>query len=143
MIFILEDNNERIENFKAALALEHIDSHVEKTVPESIEWLSKNEGCIIFSLDNDLYVPDYDGNEGEGWMLCKWIVANMTKRPVLIHSSNINAVDKMKGICEKAGWDCNAVPPYNDVSWIHESWIKAIKNIGLGHSMSHSSHLVD
>ncbi|MBF0234458.1 MAG: hypothetical protein HQK65_15665 [Desulfamplus sp.] len=125
MIFILEDNDERIENFKAALGT--IESHVEKTVPESIEWLSENKQQItLFSLDNDLYVPDYEGDEGEGWALCEWILANFMKTPVLIHSTNIYAADKMKALCEQAGWQYSEIPPYNGFEWIHESWIQGV-----------------
>ena len=125
MIFILEDNNERIENFKAALGT--IESHVEKTVPESIEWLSKNKQQItMFSLDNDLYVPEYQGDEGEGWILCEWIAANLVKHPVLVHSTNIHAADKMRDICEQAGWQYRIIPPYNGFEWIHESWIQGV-----------------
>ena len=127
MIFILEDNDERIDNFKAALG--HIACHVEKTVPESIDWLSRNEGeILLFSLDNDLYVPEYHGDAGEGWELCEWILANLTKHPLLIHSTNIHAADKMQNACNRAGWECRTIPPYNGFEWIHDSWIKAVSD---------------
>ncbi len=126
MIFILEDNGERIDNFKAALG--SIESHVEKTVPEAIEWLSRNHGQItLFSLDNDLYVPEYNGDAGEGWLLCEWIIANLNKRPVLIHSTNIHATDKMRAICNDAGWEYGTTPPYNGFKWIHQTWIDAVR----------------
>ena len=126
MIFILEDNYERIENFKIALGT--IESHIERTVPEAIEWLSNNDKRIsLFSLDNDLYMPEYDGDEGEGWELCEWLILNTSKRPLLIHTTNISAATKMEMACADAGWHCLRVPPYNGFEWIHQSWIDAIR----------------
>ena len=108
--------------FEANMPLGYIACHVEKTVPESIDWLSRNEGEILhFSLDNDLYVPEYHGDAGEGWKLCEWILANLTKHPLQIHSTNIHAADKMRNACNRAGWECRTIPPYNGFEWIHES----------------------
>ncbi len=118
MIFILEDNYERIENFKMALA--SIESHIERTVPESIEWLNSDfKRVCLFSLDNDLYVPEYEGDAGEGWQLCEWIISNSYKRPLLIHTTNVIAATKMEMKCTSAGWQCMRIPPYNSFEWIH------------------------
>lgn len=126
MIFILEDNLERIENFKMALG--SIESHIERTVTESIEWLNANvKSVCLFSLDNDLYVPKYEGDAGEGWQLCEWIISNSYKRPFLIHTTNVTAAAKMEMKCTDAGWQSIRIPPYNSFEWIHQSWIEAVK----------------
>jgi hypothetical protein len=49
MLFILEDNDERITGFKDALAgLSH---HIERTVPEALAWLAQHkEKVTLYSL---------------------------------------------------------------------------------------------
>ena len=126
MIFILEDNNQRIGNFKMALGA--IESHFEKTVPDAIKWLLRCDHRIrLFSLDNDLYVPECGGDEGEGWQLCEWLIANTAKRPLVIHTTNINAAARMETACADGGWQYRRVPPYDGFRWIHQSWIDAVQ----------------
>jgi hypothetical protein len=128
MIFILEDNYDRIENFKIALG--STENHTERTVPDAINWLSANvDRVILFSLDNDLYVPEFEGDEGEGWQLCEWILSNSPKRPLLIHTTNFTAATKMETSCADAGWDFMRIIPYNGFDWIHQSWIKAVREM--------------
>ena len=95
MIFILEDNEERITHFGQELG--STDHHVERTVPEAIQWLSERSAeVILYSLDNDLYVPEYEGEEGEGWELCEWMLPNVRMTPIVVHSSNSHASIRME-----------------------------------------------
>ena len=128
MIFILEDNYDRIENFRIALGA--IENHTERTVPDAINWLSSNVNSgILFSLDNDLYVPEFEGDEGEGWQLCEWILSNSRKCPLIIHTTNFTAAAKMETACTDAGWNFMRIIPYNGFDWIHQSWIKAVREM--------------
>ena len=125
MIFILEDNDDRIAYFKKAIG--EISHHIEKTVPEAIEWLSQHSNKVrLYSLDNDLILPEYEGDEGEGWQLCEWILDNANKTPIICHTTNRFARGKMEIACADAGWQLIIVPPFNDVEWIETDWIKAI-----------------
>lgn len=64
MLFILEDNDERIAGFRNALGDQ--DHHMERTVPEALVWLRQHKGKVtLYSLDNDLVLLDYEGDDGE------------------------------------------------------------------------------
>lgn len=128
MLFILEDNEDRTKAFESALG--DIPYHIEKTVPEAIEWLSKHgDDVTIFSLDNDLYVENYDGEIGEGLELCEFIIANFKQVPIIVHTSNSNAATMMKMICAEAKWEFIRIVPYNCMDWILETWIETVKRL--------------
>ncbi len=128
MLFILEDNDERIAGFKDALGDRAC--HVERTVPQAIAWLQQyKDEVTLYSLDNDLVLLDYDGDEGEGWQLCEWMLAHARKAPVICHTTNSHAGHKMKFACSDAGWAFHRVVPYNDCEWIEETWIRTVKEI--------------
>jgi len=126
MLFILEDNDERITRFQDCLGSSA--HRIERTVPESIAWLEENrEQILLYSLDNDLYVPGFEGDEGEGRDLCDWILANCPRRPVIVHSTNSHASTVMEMACQEAGWEFNRVVPYNGFEWIPDTWIHRIR----------------
>ena len=128
MIFILEDNDERIAGFQRELG--DIKHHIERTVPESIAWLTQNEEFVsLYSLDNDLLVLDFEGDEGEGWQLCEWILANAPQVPIISHTTNGHAGTKMQMACDDAGWPFRRIVPYNAFEWIGDSWIHAVKDL--------------
>ena len=128
MIFILEDNDERIAGFGEQLGSRP--HHVERTVPGAIEWLGAHgAGVTLYCLDNDLYVPDFDGDPGEGWQLCEWLLANATRQPIIVHSTNSNAATRMEQACVAAGWELHRVAPYLGMQWIGESWIEAVRRV--------------
>jgi len=127
MLFILEDNDDRINGFKEVL--HDAPYHIERTVPEAITWLTDNVDKIsLFSLDNDLYVPEFDGDPGEGWQLCEWIITNMDKVPLITHTTNSHAAVKMEMMCEDAGWSFQRIVPYNGFDWIWETWIGIVES---------------
>lgn len=128
MIFILEDNDDRIAGFHEQLGA--VPHHVERTVPDAIAWLSEHDAQVtLYCLDNDLYVPDFDGDPGEGWQLCDWLLANRAKAPILVHSTNSNAATRMELAAGVAGWELQRVAPYLGMQWIGESWIAAVHAI--------------
>jgi len=128
MIFILEDNLDRIANFKNALGM--IEHHIERVVPAAIEWLARNKDHVtLYSLDNDLVVPDYDGDEGEGWQLCEWMLENAPKRSIILHTTNSHAAIKMEMMCQDADWTTQRVVPFNDMGWIHDEWVHVVERL--------------
>ena len=139
MLFILEDNDDRIQTF--ARVLGDMPHHIERTVPQAINWLKANINDInLCSLDNDLYVPEYDGEEGEGWQLCEWLMTQYHAMPIITHTTNSHVAVKMQMMCEKAERDFIRIVPYNGFDWIGESWIvvvmdtlKRLKSYGEGY----------
>jgi len=128
MIFILEDNDDRIAAFKEVLG--DLPHHFERTVPQAISWLEQHKDqVILYSLDNDLIVMDFDGDEGEGWELCDWILANAPRMPIICHTTNSHAAWKMECACSEAKWRFERVAPYLAFEWIAESWIQTVKNV--------------
>lgn len=128
MLFILEDNEDRIAGFRQELG--STPHHIERTFPEARDWLAERGAEVdFFSLDNDLYLADYEGEEGEGWQLCEWILANLEPRPIIVHSTNTHASQRMKMACEEAGWDFHRVVPYLGMQWIGEAWIEKVREV--------------
>lgn len=128
MIFILEDNDERIAHFREQLG--STPHHVERTVPAAVEWLSERHAeVVLFSLDNDLYVPDFEGDEGEGWQLCEWMLEHVSPTPVIVHSTNTHASTRMEMACGEAGWEFHRVVPYLGMQWIGEAWIERVREL--------------
>ncbi len=128
MLFILEDNDERIDGFEDVLG--DLPHHIERTVPESIEWLTQHkERVTLYSLDNDLIVLDFDGDEGEGWELCEWILANAPPTPIITHTTNSPAAAKMALACSDAGRRFHRVVPFNGIEWIAKVWFPAVKTL--------------
>ncbi len=128
MIFILEDNEDRIRAF--AEALSNVPHHVERTVPKAIEWLSLHMDRVkLCTLDNDLTVIGSDGTEGEGWQLLEWLLKCPSNTSVIIHTSNFLAATKMELMMEEAGRDYRRVVPYGGYVWISESWIWAVSEL--------------
>jgi len=59
VLFILEDADARIARFRKVLG--EIPHHIERTVPEAKQWLEEHGDTVaLYSLDNDLYLPDFD-----------------------------------------------------------------------------------
>ena len=125
MIFILEDNEDRIHYFKQALG--DSEYHIERTVPEAIQWLQDHKAEVTrYSLDNDLTVFGYEGDEGEGWQLCEWLIANTPPKPILCHSTNYPASVKMEMMCQEAGWSFTRLIPVDGFEWIDRYWKREI-----------------
>lgn len=128
MLFILEDNDDRIAHFREELG--STPHHVERTVSDAVAWLSeRGDEVTLFSLDNDLYVPGYEGDEGEGWQLCEWILENVSPRPIIVHSTNTHASTRMEMACEEAEWEFHRVVPYLGMQWIGEAWIEKVREV--------------
>lgn len=124
MLFILEDADSRIERFHKALG--EIPFHIERTVPEAIAWLEEHGDRVsLYSLDNDLYVPDFDGEPGEGWQLCEWLLEREIEATIITHTSNGSAATMMKMACERSEHPFFRVVPMG--GWVEGIWIERIE----------------
>ncbi len=130
MLFILEDDEDRRDLFTLCLESELPDLHyhIEETAPEAIAWLEQNhQNITLYSLDHDLYVPEYDGDAGDGRDVVFWIVQNASPRFTVIHTSNSRCGSSMINTMEENGWHCHWIVPYQDLYWITHNWIQKIK----------------
>ena len=68
----------------------------------------------------------FDGDEGEGWELCEWILANSGVVPIITHTSNSHAAVRMELACMESAWPFRRVVPYNVLDWIEEKWVGVV-----------------
>jgi CheY-like chemotaxis protein len=96
-IFVLEDNDERIQFFKEKLGDIHTLTFSKK-VPEAIE-IIKNDEFTTFFLDHDLDDRTYVNSDepNTGFQLCKWLKENPEYLPfqIFIHSMNSVGAQRM------------------------------------------------
>jgi hypothetical protein len=130
VIYILEDNAERIREFKAAAAL------VMPGVPVRV-WQSAHamiadladglEHATIISLDHDLNpAPDDSEDPGTGYDVAQLLEQLIPCCPVIIHTSNGERGTWMESALSRAGWTYERVYPYGD-HWIATAWAAAVR----------------
>lgn len=123
-IAILEDDSRRTEAMRAWLddrfyMYEH---RYFRRADEMIDWLTQNlEQTLVVSLDHDLE-PERDENPGTGRIVADYLAMKTPRFPIVLHSTNRNAVQGMKQILEDAGWSVDTVSPYGDLDWVDEVW---------------------
>lgn len=101
MILILEDNDQRIIQFKKWFPC---DTDIVKTSKEAIELLKTYTPSLIL-LDHDLGDQIYVASgEGTGWEVAKYIAENNIKSDVVVHSCNPVGAQNMVGVLPNAHW---------------------------------------
>lgn len=124
MLFILEDADARIERFRKVLG--EIPHHIERAVPEAKLWLEEHgDKVALYSLDNDLYLPAYQGDPGEGWQLCEWLLARGVEATIITHTSNGSAATMMRMACEREEHPFFRVVPIG--GWVEGLWIERVE----------------
>ncbi|MFA5802045.1 MAG: cyclic-phosphate processing receiver domain-containing protein [Thermoleophilia bacterium] len=129
LIVVLEDDLRRIEALRnvVELHLGGVSCKVFDSAHVMVYWLKEHisEVCLI-SLDHDLG-PNriIDGNvhdPGSGMEVVDYLITNRPSCPVIIHSSNSNAVQRMKSALDASGWKSECIVPFDDLSWIEHEW---------------------
>lgn len=133
-IAILEDNHDRQAGMQAWLndrlyMYEHV--FFDEAAP-CIQWLKANLAeTLLISLDHDLDLkPSGDGrwlDPGTGRDVVDYLAGQPASCPIIIHSTNTNAVAGMESELTAAGWRVVKVLPYGDLAWISESWWPNVK----------------
>jgi hypothetical protein len=124
MILVLEDNQERIDRFQ--LVVRALDPSLQLLVWRSarsmiLELNQYLSAAKLISLDHDLD-PIEDGSDpGDGLEVVKYLVQQLPRRPVIVHSSNGQRSLAMCGELELAGWRFRQVAPIGD-DWIETDW---------------------
>ena len=134
-IMILEDNSDRIRDFKAA-----VDSlgpefrlrlwHDAPTM--MAECLPVLPECCLISLDHDLHpMPGATCDPGNGLEVAELLGQQEPVCPVIIHTSNTERRWSMYNEFRFGQWQVEIVPPVGE-RWIHRSWLpRARELIGL------------
>lgn len=107
-VFILEDNQERINKFHNKYPYANIVEDV-----DTAKEILKNFKYDIAFLDHDLEGKIYvDSNEyNTGMTLVKWIIENKIKiDTIVVHSCNVCAGDEMVFKLKDAGYNVQRIP---------------------------------
>ncbi len=125
LLLMLEDDLDRIRLFGAVVARHFPNAvlNISRTAPGfivSYQVLSDTPDLIC--LDHDLFTdsPD-DPDPGDGRDVSKYLISQIAKCPVLIHSTNASAADSMLYSMRDAGWTVDRIAPIGD-DWIEAFW---------------------
>lgn len=139
VIAILEDNADRRAAMRACVAdrFYTFDARFFDDAREMVAFLADRlEDVLVISLDNDLDMKDGpDGRAvdvGEGRQVAAFLAARAPVCPVILHSSNTNAVEAMTELLRAAGWKTKRVVPMDDTAWINDDWFFAMRRALVG-----------
>jgi hypothetical protein len=130
LILILEDNEDRIKNFRFAVKSlgENLTLRIWFDAPTMIAEMSSvlNQACLI-SLDHDLNPqPDVRTDPGTGLEVAEFIAKHSPICPVLIHSTNHEKAWSMHNEFRFAGGQVDRVGPIGD-DWVQCLWLPKVK----------------
>jgi hypothetical protein len=138
-IAILEDNLERQEFMRACIAdrFYMYDSRFYDDASTMIDFLKEHlADCLVIALDHDLELkPGSDGrciDSGTGRDVADYLATQHPVCPVIIHSTNANAVVGMKVVLKDAGWKTRRVIPSEGTDWIRNDWFPALRRAIVG-----------
>ena len=129
MIYILEDNEDRMRQFRAATAEIAPDLPVRfwRNAHTMIDDLMGGlEHASIISLDHDLNCLDGEADPGTGYDVANLLGELIPCCPVVIHTSNTERGSWMEGALQQAGWEYDRVYPFED-DWIAKDWSRVIR----------------
>jgi hypothetical protein len=130
-IAVLEDNEERIATMRRVLVdkFPFFESQFSRTAPEQIAWLQLHaESVICLCLDHDLDPPaDNSGDPGTGRDVVEVLIRGDATFPVIVHTTNAHAGLAMMELLNEHHWSAIRVMPYEDLRWIAESWLPAVR----------------
>ena len=135
-IVILEDNEERRALMRTWLQdrFYQFDVRFFDTARDTIEFLDVHlEDTILICLDHDLEMqPGQNGtwiDPGTGRDVADYLATKSPHCPVVIHSTNSDAVLGMKMALQDAGWKTKRVVPFDDLEWISSCWFPTIRRV--------------
>ncbi len=132
LILILEDNDERIQGFKAAVASlgNGIQVILWNDAPTMItECPAKFAQTCLISLDHDLNpMPGVTTDPGTGMDIAVILSKHQPFCPVVLHSSNYERMWSMHNELRHAGWIVDRVGPIGE-NWIQTMWLNKVRNL--------------
>lgn len=136
-IIILEDNNDRKHAMQAVVADRFPQYRIEffVDVPSMISRLEATGlyDVALVSLDHDLdIIIESDGRRtdpGTGVDAATWFANQPAVAPVIVHTTNTFAGDRMVNLLVESGWRCNRIVPYGGDDWIRERWFPMARKL--------------
>lgn len=131
-VLILEDNDERIAAFQAAVVALGPDFEL-KLWHDAPTMLRECEAyfaqAVLISLDHDLNPqPGATGDPGTGLDVARYLAEFLPVCPVLIHSSNVDRVYSMHNELRFANWMVDRVGPIGN-TWIETTWLRRVREL--------------
>lgn len=131
-ILILEDNDERVAGFMAAVAQLGPEWQLRlwrdapSMLEECAEFFPEAE---FISLDHDLNpLPGATRDPGTGLQVAKFLAGYHAICPVLIHSTNTDAAWSMHNELRFARWPVDRLGPLGD-DWISRLWLPKVRTM--------------
>src|SRR5581483_7097955 len=91
---------------------------------------------LVIGLDHDIELkPGSNGpcvDPGTGLQVAEFLAQNEPTCPVIIHTTNSQAADRMQRVLKAAGWSTRRVVPFDDMKWIETDWFRAIRRAIVG-----------
>jgi CheY-like chemotaxis protein len=138
-IVILEDNAERQAMMRACLAdrFYTFEPKFFDTAAETIDFLRENlRETVAIALDHDLEMKVGSHGRlldpGTGREVASFLATQEPACPVILHSTNTDAVVGMHEELEEAGWKTKRVVPFEDMTWIERDWFFAMRRAIVG-----------
>lgn len=140
LILILEDDISRIEVMKSWLQdrLYMFENQFYDHPSDMIDMVKQRRNDILaVSLDHDLNelclspgrTTDNQTEDPTGMDVVSFLEQQTPQFPVLIHSSNHRAAEKMVRCFNKRHWTVDRVIPFDDTSWIGEEWLPKLRKM--------------
>jgi hypothetical protein len=134
-IIILEDNDDRCQVMKAALAGKFSSFAIEffAAAQPLIDHLKATGmyDVAIVSLDHDLeMIPTAGGtlsDPGTGTDVAAWLAVQPAIFPVVVHTTNSAGGDRMMELLVRGGWTARRVVPFCGEDWITDEWYPLIR----------------
>ena len=129
MIYVLEDNEDRVRQFRAAAAAVAPDVPVRfwRSAHAMIaDLVDSLEHAAIISLDHDLNRFADEPDPGTGYDVANLLAELIPCCPIIIHTSNAERGTWMEGALQRAGWQYERVYPFGD-DWIAKEWTAAVR----------------
>jgi hypothetical protein len=140
-IVILEDNLDRQGAFRDVLSdrFPMFELRFAVTSGECVRLIDEAYDRIaIVALDNDLDVLRTSFgtavDAGTGVEVAEYLARRQPAFPVVIHTTNTAAGDKIESLLGRNGWPHSRVVPYGDLEWIPAEWFRAVRNRIVEHS---------
>jgi len=136
LVAILDDNKSRRSEMERSLvkAVPKASLELFDSAPDMIAWLARHiEGVDLVSLAHDLGPSRLrDGmlfDPGTGRDVTDFLVEMDRSFPVIVHTANSSAGQRMLTMLEHAEWPCIRVEPADDLGWVSAEWVPRVTEL--------------
>ena len=132
IIAVLEDNADRVAAMKKWLndrfgMYEHFITDDPRRLLEVLG--ERAEDVLVVSLDHDLFDSSHGREDATGMDVIHALVRGKPAFPVIVHSSNSIAAEKMVRRLRNKKWNVVSVMPIEDTAWIGRDWFYELRRL--------------